>query len=328
MAAEGVEIIEPMERLSAMGLVEAVRTLPKHLRLLRRLKRYFAAGRYKLAVLIDYPGFHLRVAAAAAASGLPVLYYIAPQLWAWGKWRARSVRKNVRSMAVVLPFEKAFFQSCGIPVEFVGHPLLDRPPQPSCAAARRAMGLDVEKPVLGLFPGSRTQEIDRMWPTFREAARHLRQAVPQLQTAVAATAGDTYSGGEGLLFWRKDAASVFAAADAVLCKSGTATLEAALSDTPMVIAYRMHPLTYAIARRAVRLSRVGLVNLLAGRDVAPEYLQRDARPQTLATAIRPLLDPAGVAATRQREAFAQVRVQLGSPGAGRRVAEMARRLVA
>lgn len=327
MASAGANVIEPFDKMRVMGLAETVKNLPAHLLLLRRLKRSFLAGRYDLAVLIDYPGFHLRVAKAAAAAGIPVLYYIVPQLWAWGEWRAKSMRRSVRSAAVVLPFEETFFRTRGIEAEFVGHPLLDMPPPPSRSDARAAMGLFDDEPVLGLFPGSRLQEIRRLWPVFRKAATRLRRKLPGLKIVLAGTSGSTYPD-DGDVINPYDARTVFAAADAALCKSGTTTLEAALTGTPMVIAYQMHPLTFAVARRVVKLRHVGLVNLIAGRGVAPEFLQREATPEGLAEAVARLFDSNNEAASMQRDAFGHVRNALGRPGASARVAEMARRLVA
>lgn len=328
MARSGANLIESHDRLGVMGLAEGIGTIPAHIRILSRLRRRFTAGIYNLVILVDYPGFHLRVAAAAAAAHVPVLYYVAPQLWAWGAWRVRSIRKHVRKMALVLPFEEPFFLDRGIPAEYVGHPLLDRDPIPSVEIARASLNLSDATPVLGLFPGSRAAEIRRIWPCFRDAAKILGESSPTVRVVVGAMQGLDYPGAPEFQFCRENSAGVLAASDAVLCKSGTITLEAALAGTPMVIAYKMHSLTYAVARVAVRVDRVGLVNLVAGRVVCPELLQSKATPWALARAVAPLLDRQGVAAATQREAFVQIRDRLGGSGATQRVAEMAARMVA
>ena len=328
MAAAGVVAVESLEGLSVIGVAEALKSVPDHLRLFRRLKKLFAQHRYDLAILIDYPGFHLRVAAAARRSGLPVLYYIAPQLWAWGRWRIKSVRRNVSSLAVVLPFEEQFFRTRGVAAEFVGHPLLDRPPVKERSLLREEMKLSQETAVLGLFPGSRSQEVNRLWPAFRGAARALLKERAGLEVVVAAIPGIEYPGSEGFRMWYNRAPEVMSAVDAAICKSGTTTLEAVLAGTPLVVAYSMHPVTFAVARRAVRLPFVSLVNLLADRRVAAELLQHDVTPKKLADAVRPLLDPAGYEALEQRKAFDEIRATLGEAGAGARVAEIAGRLVA
>ncbi len=326
MQTAQVSLLSSIDSLSTMGLVEITRTLPTHLQLLREIRRRFFAGHYELVILIDYPGFHFRLAACAAKADIPVLYYVAPQLWAWGEWRIKALRRNVGSLAVVLPFEERFFRDHGVAAEFVGHPLLDQVTPAARTSARDELGLDHESPVLGLFPGSRVQEVTRLWPLFREAATRVRRAIPNLQIIVAAGPhGDRVT---DFIVWRGDARTILHASDAAICKSGTITLEAALAGTPMVIAYRMHPLTFAIAKRAVHVPHVGLVNLVAEREVAPEYLQNHATPEALAAATQTLLCRDSMPATHQRAAFANVRSRLGSPGAARRVADIAARLVA
>ena len=324
----GAVIRHSIEDCGASGVFEAIDSIPRHLRILGDLRRRFRAGSYDLVVLVDYPGFHLRVARAAAEAGIPVLYYIAPQLWAWGAGRAPALRRTAREVAVVLPFEQLFFQRLGIPTTFVGHPLLDQPPLPSGRAVRERLGLGTSVPVLGLFPGSRSQEITRLWPVFREAARLARRAKPDLMVVAAGFSRFDYPDAGDILIHRDAPGDVLAASEAVICKSGTVTLQAALAAVPMVIAYRVHPLTYLIARRALKVRHIGLVNLVADQDVAPELLQDSAHPAALAEAVLPLLDPDSGPARNQRIKFHDVRRALGSSGAADRVAEIAVRLVA
>ena len=330
LEAAGAAVRDRMERYSAVGLVESLWKLPEHVRLLGRVRAAFRAGRYDLAILVDYPGYHLRAAAAAAEARVPVLYYIAPQLCAWGAWRVRRLA-SVRRLAVILPFEEPFFRERGVPTTFVGHPLRDRPPAPARAEARRVLGLDLARPVLGLFPGSRSQEVKHLWPTFRAAAGAVLARRPEVQVVVAGRPpegrGDAYPGAGAIRIHTGDPVSVFAAADAGLCKSGTSTLEAALADMPMVIAYRLNPVSFRIAMRVIHVPHVGLVNLIAGREVAPELLQSAATPAALAEAVLPLLEPRSVAACRQREGLALVRERLGPPGAADRVAGIAAELL-
>ncbi len=328
MAAAGARLVTGIDRLAAVGLAESLHTLPAHLRLLRDLRRRLDEGRYDAAVLVDYPGFHLRVAAAARRAGVPVLYYIAPQLWAWGAWRLPALRSRVRHLAVILPFEEPFFSARRIPATFVGHPLLDRPPPPERTWARRLVGAPRQTPLLALFPGSRASEIGRLWPVFRAAARQLRHAIPELSVAVSAIPGQRHDGVDEFIRWEGDSSVLLAAADAGLCKSGTTTLEAALAGMPLVVAYRMHPLTFQLARWAVGVRHVSLVNLLVESDVTPELLQGAATPDALARAVLPLLDRDGPQARAQRAAFAAIRTALGSPGAAERVARLARELAA
>ena len=318
----GARVLDRMESYSVVGFVEALAKIPAHYRLLNRVKKAFNEKRYDLVILVDYPGYHLRAASAAFAAGIPVLYYIAPQMWAWGPKRVRKLAP-VNQLAVILPFEEKFFRERGVAATFVGHPLKDRPAPPSRVDARRMLGLDPARPTLGLFPGSRAQEVKRHWTMFREAAARVAAARPGLQIIVAGTSGAEYPDPGPINVQLGDPLLVFAAADAGICKSGTTTLEAAIADLPMVITYRVHPITSFIAFRLIRVPWVGLVNLVAGYEVAPEFLQRHAKAETLADGVLPLLDAAHPVTRRQREGLRLVRDRLGAPGAADRVAELA-----
>ena len=327
MERAGVRVLDRMEAFSVVGFVEAIAKIPAHYRLLGRVKRAFKEKRYDLVILVDYPGYHLRAAAAAAAAGIPVLYYIAPQMWAWGQNRVRKLAP-VDQLAVILPFEEKFFREHGVEATFVGHPLKDRPPPPPRAEARRVLGLDAGKQTLGLFPGSRAQEVKRHWAMFREAAARVAAARPDLQIIVAGTRDAAYPDPGAIKLHLGDPLLVFAASDAGICKSGTTTLEAAIADLPMVITYRVHPISSFIAFRVLRVPWVGLVNLVAGYEVAPEFLQRRATPEALADGVLPLLDAEHPQTRRQREGLQLVRERLGAPGAADRVAELAAGLLA
>jgi len=329
LEAAGARLMARIEDLTVIGFVEVVRKIPAHLRLLRRIEERLARGDVGLVVLVDYPGFHLRVAAAAARAKVPVLYYVAPQLWAWHESRVHQMARTVAHLAVILPFEEAFFSARGVRTTFVGHPFLDRPPLAARGAElKRSLGLDPDRPVLGLFPGSRAQEVRRLWPVFRAAAERVRRHTPELQVLVAAVDGAAYPDAGWVKVVPGRPRECFAAADAALCKSGTSTLEAALAGTPLVVAYRMHPLSYVLARRLVRVDRIGMVNLVAGRQVAPELIQGAVTPEALERAVRPLLERDSAARRAQLEGLAEVRRRLGEPGAALRAAEVARSLLA
>jgi lipid-A-disaccharide synthase len=327
MALAGATLRYPMEGLAAFGLIEVVTKLGAHLRLLRALRRDFQSGRYDLVILIDYPGFHVRVAEAARRTGTKVLYYIAPQLWAWRPGRARRFAAAVDRLAVVLPFEQGFFGALGLRSDYVGHPLVDRGPWPSRSASRARLGIPPESRVLALFPGSRGQEIDRLWGPFREAALQLLREGRCDRVLVAGTPGGEYPHPGPIEIVRGEALPLFAAADAALAKSGTTTLEAALSDTPMVVAYKVHPLTWLMFQRLRTVRWVSLVNLVAEREVVPEMLQHRAEAGELARQLRPLLDPEDPRTRAQHEGLALVRSRLGQPGATTRVVALADELL-
>ena len=317
MAQAGATLRYRMEGLAAFGVVEIVSKLGAHLKLLRALRQDFRAGRYDLVILIDYPGFHLRVAEAARAAGTKVLYYIAPQLWAWRPERARRLAAAVDRLAVVLPFEQPFFGGLGLRSEYVGHPLVDRAPVPSREAARASLGIAPGSRVLGLCPGSRAQEIRRLWAPFRDAAARLLAERRCDRVIVAGTEWGQYPDPGRAEIVRGDPSRLLAAADAALVKSGTTTLEAALAGTPMVVAYKVHPLTYRVFQRLRTVEWVSLVNLVAGREVVPELLQERAEAGPLAEAVGPLLDPDEPRTRAQQEGLALVRRRLGDPGAVR-----------
>jgi lipid-A-disaccharide synthase len=327
MEQAGATLRHRMEGLAAFGVVEVVTKIRAHYRLLRSLQKDFKHSRYDLVILVDYPGFHVRVAEAAHATGTKVLYYIAPQLWAWRPGRARRLAAAVDRLAVVLPFEQLFFGGLGLRSEYVGHPLVDREPFPSRAEARARLGIAGTSRVLGIFPGSRVQEIRRLWEPFRDAALQLLREGSCDRVFVAGIPAGHYPDPGPIEVLRGDPAPLFAAADAALAKSGTTTLEAALADTPMVVAYKVHPLTWATFQRVRTVKWVSLVNLVAGREVVPEVLQDRATAAGLAKAVRPLLDPKDPGTLAQREGLALVRERLGAAGATTRVVALASELL-
>ena len=331
MQAAGVEAVVPFDRLAVMGFAEVLRHLPFFVRLLRRAGRILEERDVDLVIPVDYPGFNLRLARAAAARRIPVLYYIAPQVWAWHRSRAARLARTADRLAVILPFEEEVFREYDADVHFVGHPLAARSaPVQDRAAFARSLGLDPDRRILALFPGSRRQEVERHLEAFTEAARRVVEARWHLQPVVARSpdiAQGAYAGCPYPL--TEDGASLLAHSHVALVKSGTTTLETALAGVPMVIAYRTHPATYWLARRLVDVEHVGLANLVAGRRIAPELLQDDATPPALAAALLPLVDE-GPARNAALEGVRKVREALrprGPETAAERVASLAAELL-
>jgi lipid-A-disaccharide synthase len=329
MRLAGVSLIEHSERLAAIGFTEVLRHIPKHLRLLRTLKARLASGKVGLVILMDYPGFNMRVAEAAHAAGVPVLYYITPQVWAWGADRLPKLARWVTKAAVILPFEEALLRQHGVDATFVGHPLLDRAAElPEPAAARRTLGLDPHAPVLAVFPGSRKSELARHLVPFMATARELTRRHPTLQVIVSAAPGITIDPTIcPYPIIRDQSFTVLRAATAGLLKSGTTTLEAAVAGLPHIIAYRTSTISYAIARRVVKIPNIGLVNVVAEREVSREFVQDAIVPARMADALEPLLQLDHPARANALAGLADVRARLGEPGASERAADFARALV-
>ena len=324
MRDAGVELVAHVEKLAVMGFVEVLKHVPLHYRLANELRRRIRTGSVAVVVLIDYPGFNMKIAAAAKDAGVPVLYYITPQVWAWGAKRLPELARTITKAAVILPFEEALLRQHGIDATFVGHPLLDRARTlPDRAAARAALGVGPDDKLLALFPGSRGQEIARHLDPFVETARELQRRDPSLRVVVSA-APHVSIPAERCPFPLVHSASftVLRAADAAMCKSGTTTLEAAVAGCPLVVAYRTSAITYAAARRLVRIPYIGLVNVVAGREVAPEFVQDALVPARVADALGELLEPTNRRRLAMIDDLRRVRESLGDAGAAERVARM------
>ena len=329
MQAAGVELVADLTQHAVVGIVEVVR----HLGTLRRLYRQAADAldtqRPDLVVLVDYPGFNLRFAREAKRRGIPVVYYVSPQIWAWGAGRLAAIRRLVDRMLVFFQFEEWLYTEAGVPVTWVGHPLLDdaKPLQPR-AQALQQYGLRSDQPVIALLPGSRRQEIQQLLPVLAGAAERLSGQLHSVRFLVLQAPGvPTEQYRETLRHCRADCTVVpewddalLAACDLALVCSGTATLQCALLTLPMVIVYRTNPITWWIGTRVVTLPYIGLVNVVAGRTLAPECLQGDATPATIADAALGILRSETVRRQMQ-EGFQAVRASLGHPGASRRAAE-------
>ncbi|AMX02229.1 lipid-A-disaccharide synthase [Microbulbifer thermotolerans] len=295
MLSLGARSLFPMERLSVMGLVEPLKRLPELLKIRRALRQHFIDNPPDLFVGIDSPDFNLTLEESLKAAGIPTLHYVSPSVWAWRRGRIKKIARAVDHMLTLLPFEASFYEEHGVPVTFVGHPLADEIPlQVDMAAARRELGFGLEERVIALLPGSRGGEVRLLGPLFLQAARWCHQRCPELKFILPAANDQRLSELKSMLGEYADlpvrlqsgnSHKALAAADAVLIASGTATLETMLLKRPMVVAYKMASLSYAIFSRMLRTPWVALPNLLAQRELVPEILQEDATPENLGAAL-------------------------------------------
>lgn len=333
LAAQGVELIYRAEDLSVVGITEVLPKAGRLLGALRGLKRHLRQTRPDLLVLIDFPDFNFRLGKAAKRLGIKVLYYISPQVWAWRQGRARTMEGFVDRLAVVFPFEKEFMSQVapGLDTTFVGHPSLDRPDD---AAESSTLPVPAEAELVGLLPGSRMSEISRLLPLMLKAAEIMNSRRSGLHFILPLAPGvkraeiDPYLKGHprGLSVVQGLTSAVMAQARVLLVASGTATLQAALAGTPMVVVYKVGWLNYCLARLMIKVDHIAMPNLIAGREVVPELIQSKADPQTLAEwGLNLLAD--GHLRQDMVNALGQVRQSLGGAGANQRVAEMALELM-
>jgi lipid-A-disaccharide synthase len=325
-ASAGGSLVEDYRGLAVTGLTEAITKVPQSLAALRHLVAWARETRPSVLVVIDFPDFNFPLARRIKKLGVPVVYYIAPQVWAWRQGRLRTIREIADRVLVIFPFEEDLYRRAGIPVEFVGHPLIDLArPSVSRGEFLAQRGLIPDAPTVAILPGSRPNEVRRILPILVGAAERIKAAVPRVQfvlarapnlddplfapalrvSPLAVVAGDTDT--------------VLASADLALTASGTATVQSALHDTPMVVVYRLSPLTYRIGRPLVKVDTFAMVNLIAGERIVPELIQDALTPEAVAREAVSLLTDS-VRAAQVRAGLARVRERLGGPGASRRAA--------
>jgi lipid-A-disaccharide synthase len=308
-ADAGGALLEDYRGVAVTGLTEAIRKIPKSYGALRRLAAWARANRPDALIVIDFPDFNFRLARRVKKLGIPIVYYISPQIWAWRPKRIEAIRRFVDLVLVIFPFEEAIYREAGVAVEFVGHPLIDlaRPSAPR-AAFLRAHGFSMSAPTIAILP----------------SAQFFVARAPNLEDYHF----ESLSAGGGTLFrvLEDDTDAILAAANVVLTASGTATVQTALHGTPMVIVYRVSPLTYRLLRHLVTVENIGMVNLIAGERIVPELIQEAFTPATVAgEALSMLTD--GDRVNRIRAGLARVREKLGGPGASRRAAEAIMKVV-
>ena len=328
MQAAGMQVFSDMTKISALGLGDVLRNYFKYLKTFNETLGNIRNEKPDAVILIDSPAFNLRLAKKIAASA-PVLYYISPQLWAWGKRRIHIVKKHIREMLVILPFEKEFYEKEGVAVKFVGHPLLDAIPElPDAFVLRAKLGIPQGPKAIGLFSGSREKEVKRILPVMLQTASHLRKDFPEARFFISRSPNVRPAAYDELLrdlpFTVECPAVPFyelvKAMDFALVASGTATLETALIGTPFFLLYKAGWSTYLLGKYLIKVPYLGLVNLLADDKVVPEFIQQDAHPETIAHEARVFLQSPELQ-QKMREEFRQVREKLGEKGASGRAAQ-------
>jgi len=326
----GMKLLYPAHSLSVVGITEVFVKLRTVLKALRGLKGSLEREKPDLIILIDFPEFNLRLAKIAHRRGIPVLYYISPQIWAWRPQRIKLIARVVKKMIVLFPFEVPLYETAGVDVEWVGHPLLDivKPTLPK-EKAFREFGLDPKRRTVGLLPGSRIHEIERLLPPLLASVHLLQKEIPDLQFVIPLAPGISKtilsSQMKNVSFPVKVVEGftydVMNLSELLITASGTATLEGAILGKPMIIIYKVSLPSYWVGRALIRVDHIGLVNLVAEKEIAPELIQKDVNPQRIADeAFRILRDP--TLSRKMAEAMDEVRQKLGEPGAAQRAAQI------
>lgn len=328
MRAAGVRLFEDMTTISALGFGDVLRNYFKYLSIFNRTVQNIRKEKPDALVVIDSPAFNLRLAKKVSAL-VPILYYISPQLWAWGKRRIHIVKKHVREMLVILPFEETFYDDEGVNAKFVGHPLLDAIPElPDAETLRAGLGISAGQKAIGLFSGSREKEVNRILPVMLRAAALLRKDIPEASFFISRSPNVRPAVYEKILAQSEVKTECPAvpfyelvkAMDFALVTSGTATLETTLIGTPFFLLYKTGWSTYFLGKYLIKVPYLGLVNLLANDRVVPEFIQNDARPETIAHEAKVFLRSPELQ-EKMRGEFRQVRERLGEKGASAKVAK-------
>lgn len=325
----GVRLIADSADMAVVGLTEVFAKLPLILKVMRQLKNSFPAEKPEVVILVDYPDFNLALAKAAHKRGIKVFYYIGPQIWAWRKGRIGKIRKYVDKMAVILPFEATMYHEAGVDAVFVGHPLLDvMPPPCSKEEARRIIGLKEDVTTVGILPGSRPGEVARLLPVCLKAAEimnresRLQFALP-LADALSRAFVEDIIGRHGVKVAVVDDGiyNVLSASDLAIVASGTATLETALMETPMIIIYRVSLPSCIFGRIFIQVKNIGLANIVAGKTIVPELVQAEANPPRIARVAQELLEDESKTEEMKLE-LSKLKNKLGTPGAADRAAQL------
>ncbi len=330
MKNEGVELIADSKEMAVVGITEVLLKLKRIYRIYRKLKNSLAANSPSLVILIDYPDFNLRFAREAKKKNIPIVYYISPQVWAWRKGRIKKIGQLIKKMIVIFPFEKKFYEEAKIDVEFVGHPLLDSiRSQFSREEAFQKFSLTFGVTTIGLLPGSRMNEIKRHLPPMIKAISLISKQINPVQFIIPVAPGLDWEEVQNLVGSKRENIrvvenniyDVMRISDVVIVASGTATIEAAIMGAPMIVVYRVSPLTYLLGKMLIKVKNIGMVNIIAGKTVVPELIQKDVTPEKITSAVVQILENPSKQEEIKKE-LNSLKEKIGNPGASFRAAQI------
>ena len=330
MKNEGVELIADSKEMAVVGITEVLLKLKRIYQIYRKLKNSLAANSPALVILIDYPDFNLRFAREAKKKNIPIVYYISPQVWAWRKGRIKKIGRLIKKMIVIFPFEKKFYEEAKIDVDFVGHPLLDSiRSQFSREEAFQKFSLTSGVTTIGLLPGSRMNEIKRHLPPMIEAISLISKQINPVQFIIPVAPGLDWGEVQNLVGSKRENIrvvenniyDVMRISDVVIVASGTATIEAAIMGAPMIVVYRVSPFTYLLGKMLIKVKNIGMVNIIAGKTVVPELIQKDVTPEKITSAVVQILENPSKQEEIKKE-LSSLREKIGNPGASLRAAQI------
>jgi len=330
MKNEGVELIADSKEMAVVGITEVLLKLKSICQIYRKLKNSLAAHSPSLVILIDYPDFNLRFAREAKKKNIPIVYYISPQVWAWRKGRIKKIGRLIKKMIVIFSFEKKIYEEAKIDVDFVGHPLLDSiRPRFSREEAFQKFSLTSGVTTIGLLPGSRINEVRRLLPPMIEAVPLISKQINPVQFIVPVAPGLDVGDVQNLLGSKRENIrvvenniyDVMRISDVVIVASGTATIEAAIMGAPMIVVYRVSPLTYLLGKMLIKVKNIGMVNIIAGKTVVPELIQKDVTPKKITSAVVRMLENPSKQEEIKKE-LSSLKETIGKPGASFRAAQI------
>ena len=322
MKDAGMQILEHTDDLSIMGFVEVIKHLPRMMKIMGKTIDTITRTKPDRVILIDYPGFNLRLGKNIQHLGIPITYFILPQVWAWKEKRVETMKAVLDQALSIFPFEQDWFETRGLPTNYVGHPFAEQEHVDETSKDfYQRHDLTIEHPVLVLLPGSRQQEVDRHWPIFLKTVERLKQDNPNLQVMVGKAANVSFTPNPNTFKIEDNARKAMVAGTAALVSSGTATLECAVEDTPMIVCYKLSVVSWWMANTMASVKYASMVNLIADEIIVPEFLQQDMTASNLVAAVLPLLDHKNNLRKKMLTGFEKVRRTLGMPGVYDRAAE-------